>query len=127
MTCAWPRTKQQLRRASCERSAQRRREPTELALSPLIAKAQTMFSRVLPQNIRLVTDVGIDVVLLADEGEVLRVLMNLALNARDAMRDGGDLRLRVRLPRAEETPAAEAGTAFVAIDVSDTGSGMSDK
>ena len=103
------------------------RKPSELALTPLIEKAHTMFSRVLPQNIRLVTDVSIDVVLLADEGELLRVLMNLALNARDAMRDGGDLTLRVRLPRAGESPTAEAGTGFVAIDVSDTGGGMSDE
>jgi signal transduction histidine kinase len=103
------------------------RAPSELALTPLIEKSQLMFSRVLPQNIRLVTDVSLDVVLLADEGEVLRVLMNLALNARDAMREGGDLTLRVRLPRAAELPPPASDQSFVAIDVSDTGSGMSDE
>jgi len=103
------------------------RTPSELALTPLIEKARLMFSRLLPQNIRLLTDVSLDVVLLADEGEVLRVLMNLALNARDAMRDGGELTLRVRLPRAGEPPATVSNTSFVAIDVSDTGSGMSDE
>ena len=103
------------------------RKPGELALTPLIEKARAMFSRVLPQNIRLLTDVSVDVVLLADEGELLRVLMNLALNARDAMRDGGELTLRVRRPAAEPSRSTEAATAFVVIDVSDTGSGMSDE
>jgi signal transduction histidine kinase len=103
------------------------RRASELALTPLIEKTHTMFSRVLPQNIRFLTDVSVDVVRLADEGELLRVLMNLALNARDAMRDGGELTLRVRLPRAGESPAAEAAAGFVAIDISDTGGGMSDE
>jgi len=103
------------------------RAPSELALTPLIEKARLMFSRLLPQNIRLLTEVSLDVVLLADEGEVLRVLMNLALNARDAMREGGQLTLRVRLPRAGESAATTSDTTFVAIDVSDTGSGMSDE
>jgi two-component system cell cycle sensor histidine kinase/response regulator CckA len=102
-------------------------QPSNLALTPLLERAHAMFGRVLPQNIRLSLDVSLDVVLLADEGELLRVLMNLALNARDAMRDGGDLTLRVRVPRAGEPPAAQARTTFVAIDVSDTGSGMSDE
>jgi len=101
--------------------------PNELALTPVIQKARTMLSRVLPQNIRLAMDISLDVSLLIDEGELLSVLTNLALNARDAMRDGGELTLRVRSPRVGESPATDTSATFVAIDVSDTGSGMSDE
>jgi signal transduction histidine kinase/CheY-like chemotaxis protein len=102
------------------------RRDAEVQLAPLIEKATGMFARVLPQNIRLRADFARDAVIVADEGEVLRVLMNLALNARDAMREGGDLTLRVRAPAEAEKPPG-AATDFVVIDVSDTGSGMSDE
>jgi signal transduction histidine kinase/CheY-like chemotaxis protein len=101
------------------------RRDSEVPLAPLLEKAKAMFSRVLPQNIRLEAEVTRDALIVADEGEVLRVLMNLALNARDAMRDGGVLTLRVRAPYDAEKPPG-AGTQFVVIEVADTGSGMSD-
>jgi signal transduction histidine kinase len=54
-----------------------------------------------------------------DEGQFLRILTNLTLNARDAMREGGRLTLRLR--------AAEGHPEWVALDVTDTGAGMSDE
>jgi two-component system cell cycle sensor histidine kinase/response regulator CckA len=81
----------------------------DLALGPVIAKTKTMLARLLPQNLELVVDVDLPVTISADEGEVLRVITNLALNARDAMRDGGKLTLRLRRPatgsRSSRTPA----------------------
>ena len=113
------------------------RRSTELALGPVLAKAKSMFARVLPQNIRLEADVRVDAWILADEGELLRVLMNLALNARDAMRDGGALTLRVRPPSPRElegfrseppsTPGSPPATGLVVIEVEDAGSGMSEE
>jgi signal transduction histidine kinase len=114
------------------------RRPGALALSPLFEKAKAVFGRVLPQNIALETDLRLDAVIMADEGEVLRVLMNLALNARDAMRDGGTLVLRVRPSTPEEralpspelaapTQPAPSPVDVVVLEVEDDGSGMSEE
>jgi signal transduction histidine kinase/CheY-like chemotaxis protein len=113
------------------------RRAVELPLGPVLARAKAMFARVLPQNIKLAADVRVDAWLLADEGEVLRVLMNLALNARDAMRDGGELTLRVRPPSSREldawrpdqpsAPGVPSVTGIVVLEVEDTGSGMSEE
>jgi signal transduction histidine kinase len=104
--------------------------PNKLApvtLGPLVEKARAMFARVLPENITFLAEVKSDASILADEGEVLRVLMNLALNGRDAMREGGTLTLRVRPLDAHETPLHGAGGGTVVVEVVDTGAGMSDE
>ena len=103
------------------------RRAVHLELSPVIDKAKTTLSRVLPPNIALESDVQVEVVVLADEGELLRVLTNLVLNARDAMRDGGRLTLRARNARATELRSAAPNVPLVAIEVEDTGSGMSEE
>jgi len=113
------------------------RRESEVALSPLLDKAKTMFSRVLPQNIAFETRLELDAFILADEGEVLRVLMNLALNARDAMRDGGKLTIVVRAPSESELmlapgpdapePGPVSAQRWVVIEVEDNGSGMSEE
>ncbi len=100
------------------------RRTVQLELSPVIAKAKVMLSRVLPLNIVIDTDIQIDAEVMADEGELLRVLTNLVLNGRDAMRDGGRLTLRVR--RATSAEHDESDPRLIAIDVADTGTGMSD-
>jgi signal transduction histidine kinase len=103
------------------------RRASEVSLAAVVGRARAMFARVLPQNIRLAAEVTLDAVIVADEGELLRVLMNLALNARDAMRDGGDLTLRVRPASDAERSAWPQIPEPCAIDVADTGAGMSDE
>jgi PAS domain S-box-containing protein len=65
----------------------------------------------------------------ADEGNVEQILINLALNARDAMADGGTIQIATRLAVFDEAAArnnleARPGR-FVCLTVSDTGCGMS--
>jgi signal transduction histidine kinase len=72
----------------------------------------------LPRTIELKLVAPVAPVVLANEGHLLSAFTNLALNARDAMRTGGHLTLRVR---------DVDGGAFAAVDVIDTGEGMSDE
>ncbi|WP_437516692.1 ATP-binding protein [Sorangium sp. So ce1099] len=69
---------------------------------------------------------------LADAGQLEQVVMNLALNARDAMQDGGRLSIEARAVRVgaagslhDAHPAIPPGR-YARLAVSDTGSGMSD-
>ncbi|WP_437728655.1 ATP-binding protein [Sorangium sp. So ce861] len=69
---------------------------------------------------------------LADAGQLEQVVMNLALNARDAMQDGGRLSIEARAVRVgaagglhDAHPAIPPGR-YARLVVSDTGSGMSD-
>jgi two-component system, cell cycle sensor histidine kinase and response regulator CckA len=66
----------------------------------------------------------------ADANQIHQVLLNLAVNARDAMPDGGTLTISTRLvPLAELTDEFPRATAprYVCIMVSDTGSGMNEE
>jgi len=65
----------------------------------------------------------------ANADQLEQVLINLALNARDAMPGGGTFRIETRLLRRDEVPAGERGSdlgaeQFVLLAVTDTGVGM---
>jgi len=86
--------------------------------------------RTLPENIRLFIEMRTgEYIVNADPTRIQQVLMNLAVNARDAMPEGGELRIglsRVKVRPGEEPPVAEmpAGE-WVCLAISDTGTGMS--
>ena len=102
------------------------RQPQELSLGAVLERAQAMLRRLFPSGIEFKLDLEVDVKLSADEGELLRVLTNLALNARDAMRDGGVLTLRARPPKQGEPRVSPSNEPLVVIEVEDTGSGIPD-
>ena len=85
----------------------------------------------LPKSISLKYDIPASPWLIAaDPTQIHQVLMNVSLNARDAMPDGGSLRICVENIRIDEAyarmnPEAEPG-GYVQMTIEDTGTGMSD-
>ena len=99
-----------------------------LALDKLVARAEQMLRRVIGAQIALTTIVpdGLDTVR-ADPGQLEQVVMNLSINARDAMPDGGRLRIELANVAEDDTahrPAHLAPGRYVRLSVADTGSGM---
>lgn len=98
-------------------------------LNELVAEAKSLFSRLIGERIRIQTqlDPALPSVL-ADPAQIDQVLMNLAVNARDAMPDGGDLVIATASVHLQEEQAARVVGArpghFVALTISDTGVGM---
>jgi signal transduction histidine kinase/CheY-like chemotaxis protein len=99
---------------------QARRDPKPVDAALVARSAERMLRTLLPKNIALKLKTEPTPKILADEGLVQSALMNLALNAWDAMREGGTLEIKVR-PGMPETPAA---TGCVIIAVRDSGVGM---
>jgi signal transduction histidine kinase/ActR/RegA family two-component response regulator len=104
-------------------------EPLRLDLNTVITDLNRMLRRVLPENIELITALlpGVRPVL-ADPVQLERVLLNLVVNSRDAMPEGGKLTLEtanVDLSERylESHQVVEPGRYSVLI-VSDTGEGM---
>ncbi|MGZ8260583.1 MAG: ATP-binding protein, partial [Caldimonas sp.] len=91
-----------------------------------------MLRRTLDQRIRIEVEVPPAALhAMADPGQLEAALLNIAINARDAMPLGGTLGFRAEARDAlPEDATAEAGSAahgFVAIAIGDTGSGMTDE
>ena len=95
----------------------------------LVSGMRDMLQRTLGETFVIDADVGRGVApIMADAGQIESVLLNLVINARDAMPQGGKITITTRNKRLEAGdlaahPGAEAGD-FVLLDVTDTGSGM---
>jgi PAS domain S-box-containing protein len=97
-------------------------------LNELVRSSIELLRRSIPKDIQIVTELGDDIpTIMADPSQIQQVLLNLAINARDAMADGGTLMVGLGMV-AEETGAGGGpqGTGgFIKLYVSDTGVGMS--
>jgi two-component system cell cycle sensor histidine kinase/response regulator CckA len=103
--------------------------PEVLNLTDVLADLRMLLARLVGTDIHLKIDHGRDLwPVKVDIGQFEQVVVNLAVNARDAMPDGGDLTVRTRnLPEAEcaqfsyrELEAAD----YVLVEVEDTGTGI---
>ncbi len=105
-------------------------QPRRLDLNELIANAHKMLDRLIGEDLSLVVRPAPELgTVLADPGQIDQILLNLAINARDAMPKGGTLTLEtadVDLREVDATadrPAIKPGR-YVMVAVSDTGAGM---
>lgn len=103
-------------------------EPTRLDVGVIAQAVEKMLRRVIRENVELVArcEPGLWPVI-ADSGQIEQVIMNLAINARDAMPSGGRLVIETRNAELAETQAGadpRPSRQVVALAVSDTGVGM---
>jgi len=104
-------------------------EPVVLDLNKTVIRIEKMLSRLIGEDIQLVSYLGSDLGMInVDPSQVEQVLMNLAINARDAMPGGGMIvietaNLVIDEAYARQNPTTEVGR-YVMLAVSDTGIGM---
>lgn len=105
-----------------------RRQPlqaTAVDVTSLVQDMTDLLASTLGPRVRVVVDVpgGLPPAL-ADRNQLEMALLNLAVNARDAMEDGGTLTVSARATEAKASGRLRPGR-YVRLAVSDTGSGMS--
>jgi PAS domain S-box-containing protein len=104
-------------------------QPQRVSVNQVVAGIERMLRRLLPANIALETRLDADVPpIWADPGQLEQVIVNLAVNARDAMPDGGTLTIETAAVILDDsTPPLSHGTRggrFLMLAVTDTGTGM---
>jgi signal transduction histidine kinase len=103
--------------------------PRVVSLNDVVANMERMLRRLLGEDIELRMVLRDDIgAVRADPGQLEQVVMNLAVNARDAMPAGGTLTIETANMSLDETYATEHSVvvpgAYVMLAVSDTGTGM---
>ncbi len=104
-------------------------QPVVLDLNDLVADLLKMVRRLIGEHLELVWRPATEPALIqADAGMIEQVIVNLCVNARDAMPDGGRLTITAELVNVADDylvvhPWAQPGR-YVLLDVSDTGCGM---
>lgn len=112
-------------------------QPKVLDITDVLAELSHLIRRLIGENIVLNMQHGRDLGMIkVDQGQLEQVIINLAVNARDAMNNGGTLSIRTsdvvisptsRPPRNMISPAAEDSIldgSYVLVEVGDTGCGI---
>jgi signal transduction histidine kinase len=107
-------------------------EPTLIDLNAVVAGMRAMLGRLIREDVRIVLSLQAGLALVkADRGQVEQIVLNLVLNARDAMPAGGTLTIQIasveRYERDEpcaKTDVPPTSGPCVVLTVTDTGTGM---
>ncbi len=110
-------------------SRQQTLQPKALDLNVLIRNLEKMLGRLIGENIDLKLELADDLYrVMADPGQIEQVIMNLVVNARDAMPDGGKITIETANVELDELYARNhmgvSPGKYVMLAISDTGHGM---
>jgi PAS domain S-box-containing protein len=104
--------------------------PTALSFNKMVTENESILRRLLDPGVDLKTELDSQLMpVRADAGQIYQVVMNLVVNARDAMPEGGSLKIstkNIEIPAeaSEEFEGIPPGR-YAALRVTDTGTGMS--
>jgi two-component system, cell cycle sensor histidine kinase and response regulator CckA len=104
-------------------------QPRVLSLNEVVTGVMKLLRRTLGEHVQVITELSADLdVVLADPGQIEQILVNLAVNSRDAMTGGGTLTIETSNVNVDGTYAASranlAPGRYAALKVSDNGPGM---
>jgi signal transduction histidine kinase/CheY-like chemotaxis protein len=103
----------------------------DVGVADILHGMERMVRRVMPASIKLVVDIAEDAgQVLADKNQIEQVLLNLAINACDAMGDRGTLSVRADTTMVSSKEAAQRHVtpgSYVRLAVTDTGTGIDEK
>ena len=104
-------------------------QPARVDVATLVRGMADLIRRTLGPRIRIVLELAPDLAPAhADPNQLEMAILNLAVNARDAMPGGGTLTIRAENePPSADHPAALAAGAYVRLSIADTGFGMDEK
>ncbi len=109
-------------------SRRRQLNPQPIDVNVLVADMVKLLGRTLGPTIRIATSTSADTgVALADQAALEAAVLNIALNARDAMPDGGTLTIRTARAEVTKTPATADDLkpgSYAVLELQDTGAGM---
>lgn len=104
-------------------------QPEVLNINQIIAETIKMLKYMIGEDIRIILQLDAEIAYIkADHGQISQVLMNLLVNARDAMPEGGEITIKTEIVSREETDfsqnSPQKAEKFVKLKVQDTGTGM---
>ena len=95
----------------------------QVNLNKIISELVRVIGRSLPETINLKTDIPKRPLFIeGNPSEIQRMILNLCLNARDAMPSGGQISIRLRREKPQKKSSKQ--TQYVSLHISDTGEGI---